>query len=234
MKAVDGLAGPRVSRVRWAPSYRIVPSRYPTVDLFERIADPADWDALFAVESLTNSRLRQEAGDISLVPPAHRVSGPGATFIMAPFTHLGEGGRFSTRQFGAYYAARSLETALRETIHHRERFLRATNEGPIELDMRELQATVSAALHDLRGERRSRAAVYDPDSYEASQRLATGLREAGSKGVVYDSVRHEEGECVAVFVPTVVRECRQGAHYCYVWDGARITHVYRKSEWRPV
>ncbi|HYD55112.1 MAG TPA: RES family NAD+ phosphorylase, partial [Gemmatimonadaceae bacterium] len=118
-----------VGRVAWAPCHRMVPSRFPPIDLFERVADPADWEAVAAIESLTNARLREAMGEISLVPVEERVSGPGASFVMGPFTHLSEaGGRFSTRHFGAYYAARTLDTAIRETVHHRERFLRATAE----------------------------------------------------------------------------------------------------------
>ncbi|HEX8777609.1 MAG TPA: RES domain-containing protein, partial [Rhodanobacter sp.] len=53
---------PPVRRVRWSHAYRIVPSRFPPVGVYDRIADPADLDALFAIEALTNPRLREEAG----------------------------------------------------------------------------------------------------------------------------------------------------------------------------
>ena len=65
-------------RVAWAKTYRVVPSRYPPIDLFERVGDPADWETLAAIESLTNDRLRDQVGTISMVPPAERISGPGA------------------------------------------------------------------------------------------------------------------------------------------------------------
>src|SRR5689334_10880632 len=94
-----------IARVRWRPCHRIVPSRFPPVDLFERVADPADLEAVIAVESLTNDRLRDEIGEIALVPPADRVVGAGASFLMAPFTHVNSGGsRFADGSFGAYYA----------------------------------------------------------------------------------------------------------------------------------
>jgi hypothetical protein len=63
--------------VRWAPCWRVVPSRFPPIQLFERVADPADLDAVFAVEALTNDRLREETGDLARVAPAERVTGPG-------------------------------------------------------------------------------------------------------------------------------------------------------------
>ena len=143
---------PEVARVEWIPSCRIVPSRFPPVGLYDRVADPQDLEAVFAVENLTNPRLRQEAGEISLVAPEDRVSGPGTTPIMAAFTHLNpEGARFSDGTYGAYYAGRSLNTAVVESRYHRERFLMRTREDPIELDMRTYLADLRGDLHDIRG-----------------------------------------------------------------------------------
>jgi hypothetical protein len=106
--------------VEWPLAWRIVASRYPPIHLFERLTpDPAVWDALIALEQLTNPRVRDEVGDITLVPPDERVSGPGASYVMAPFTHINPtGSRFSDGSFGVYYAASALETAIAETIHH--------------------------------------------------------------------------------------------------------------------
>lgn len=226
---------PPVARVRWRPCYRLIPVRFPPIDLFERVADPADWEALYAVEALTNTRIREQAGDIALVPPGQRVSGPGASYIMAPFTHVSApGGRFSSPEFGAWYGARTLETAIRETVYHRERFLRATNEAATEIDMRELRASLNGDLHDLRGGADAHPELYHADDYSASQRFAAALRAAGSGGIAYDSVRHAGGECVAVFLPRLLSACKQADHWCYVWDGERIAQVYRKSGLRSV
>lgn len=224
------LPGPLpVATVRWEPSVRIIPSRFPPVQLFERVADPADLEAVFAVEALTNTRIREEVGDLRLVAPEDRVSGPGASWIMAPFTHVSApGGRFSTAEFGAYYAARSLATAIAETTYHRARFLAFTREPPMELDMRVLHATLAAELHDLRGLRASRPEPYHLTDYSASQALATALRAGASSGIAYESVRHDGGECVAVFRPRVLSGCRQAQHLAYVWDGTAIVRVYEK------
>ena len=67
---------PPVRRVRWPEAHRIVPSRYPPVQLFERLSgDPAEWETLAEIESLTNPRIRDEIGEIHLVPVEDRVSG---------------------------------------------------------------------------------------------------------------------------------------------------------------
>jgi len=213
--------------VRLSPCHRIVASRLPTIHLFERVADPADWDALYKLESMTNPRLREQAGDISLVPVADRVSGPNASVIMAPFTHLApQGTRFTDGHFGAYYAAESVDTAIAETRFHRENFLRATRQPPLELEMRCYLADVSSELHDLRGRRDELRDIYDPGSYGASQALGRELRDAGSNGIAFDSVRRTGGQCVAVFRPRLVQNVRQGVHLRYAWDGNAIANVY--------
>ena len=220
---------PALARVEWKPSYRIVPSRFPPVGLYDRVADPADLEAVFAVENLTNPRIRQEAGDISLVPPEDRVSGPGTTPIMSAFTHLNpEGGRFGDGTFGVYYACRSLAAAVAESRYRREQFLARTNEAPIELDMRTYLSDLAGDLHDIRG-RRDLVAVYDPADYSAGQALGRELKAANSYGIVYDSVRDPAGECAGVLCPPVLSPCIQGPHFGYIWDGARITTVYEKT-----
>jgi hypothetical protein len=216
-----------VSELRWQPCYRVIPSRYPTIHLFERVADPADWEALYWIESLTNPRIRDEVGDIELVPREERVFGPGASVIMAPFTHLdAAGSRFADGTFGAFYTAAQMATSVAETCYHREMFLGATRQGPIELDMRCYLADVAAGFHDIRGKRAAMPEIYHPDSYSSSQKLGSRLKLEGSNGIVYDSVRHPGGECLAVYKPRLVQNLRQGVHLRYVWDGTRISHVY--------
>jgi hypothetical protein len=216
-----------VSEVRWQPCFRVISSRFPPIHLFERVAGAEDWEALYWLESLTNPRLRDDVGEIELVPREDRIFGPGASVIMAPFTHLNpEGSRFADDTFGAFYAAASLDTSIAETRYHREIFLRATRQRPLELDMRTYLCDVAASFHDIRGKRDRMPDIYDPDSYVASQKLARSLKLAGSNGVVFDSVRHAGGQCLAVYRPRLVQNCRQGTHLRYVWDGERISQVY--------
>ncbi len=223
------LSEPPLVHVRWMPCWRIIPSRFPPINLFERVADPADLDAVIKIESMTNPRLREEVGELHLVPMEDRISGPGSSYIMAAFTHLNpEGSRFSDGTWGVYYAARDLETAVAETVHHRERFLQATDEPPMELDMRVIVADLDGELHDLRSPGTGRPELLDPEDYAPARSLGRILREAGSWGLVYCSVRRKGGENAAVFRPPVLSNCRQERHLCYVWDGRRISHVYEK------
>lgn len=218
-----------VSQVVWSPCWRIIPSRFPPIPLFERVTDPADLGAVVALEGLTNDRLRDEIGEIQLVPPEDRVSGPGAGYVMAAFTHLNPAGsRFTDGVWGVYYTTWDLDTAIAETRFHRANFMRATNEAKTELDMRVLRADLNGNLHDVRGQQDTRPELYDPQAYGAAQDFARGLRDRGSDGIVYRSVRHDGGECAAVFRPRLISHCLQERHLCYVWDGDTISDVYEK------
>jgi len=238
--AIDPKSVP-LARVSWRPSYRLIPSRFPTVGLYDAIADAADLEAVFAIEALANPRLRDELGELQLVPPEERVSGPGATPVMAAFTHLNpEGSRFSDGSYGVYYAAHSLATAVAEVSHHRAVFLRRTGEPAIDLDMRLITANVEAELHDLRTPanaqpaERPYASVLDPQDYGPSQRLGIALRRLGSWGIGYPSVRDAEGECVAIFRPRALRHAKSALHIALHWDGERITHWFEKRAPHPV
>ncbi len=213
--------------LRWMPAFRLLASRFPPIELFERVAGAQDWEALFALESLTNPRLREQAGNISLVPPQDRVSGPGASVIMAPFTHLNpDGSRFADAHCGALYAADTLETAIAETRHHREIFLRATQQPATEVEMRCYLLDIAGKFRDLRGADARFAEVMSPTSYVASQALARDFRAAGANGVCYDSVRRHGGQCIALFKPRLASHVRQSRHLRYVWNAERINAVY--------
>ena len=77
-----------LAMLNWTPAWRLVTNRFPPVGLFERVAKAADLETVFAIEGLTKARLRQETGELTLVPAEDRVSDPGTTPIMAAFTHL--------------------------------------------------------------------------------------------------------------------------------------------------
>lgn len=217
-------AVPPVSAVSWTGAVRIIRSIFPPIDLFEDIADPADWPLLIAAEQKTNPRLMESIGNIDLVPPERRVSGPGASWLMAPFTHvsLDRPSRLSNGGFGVLYVADGFETALFETVHHHARFMAATAQPPgWTSQFRELVLDIRADLHDLRPAGAGHPAL-DPQDYHPAQRLGRELRAAGSEGVVYPSVRRPGGTCAGLFYPDRASAPVQGRHLDYHWDGARV------------
>ncbi len=223
-------AGPQPRRVRWQRACRIVPTRYPSINLFDRVADAADFDALYALESMSNERVRDELGQIERVPRDERLYGPGSGPIMAAFTHVNLlGSRFSAGGYGVFYAARERATAVAETRYHHGRFLAATHQPPLHLPMRLYDVAIDARLHDLVAEGSVDAAIYDPDDYAAAQALGAQLQRAGSAGVVYRSVRHPRGQCAGLFKPRGASRCVHAAYLLYAWDGERFTDVYEKT-----
>jgi RES domain len=210
-------------RIQWRSAWRIVPSRFPAVGPWDRIASLEDFDALAEIEAMTNPRIREELGTLTLTPRERWLVGPGSTPVMAAFTHLNpEGSRFSDGSYGVFYASREIETAISETRFHRGRFLARTAEPPMQIQMRSYQTRIACALRDLRG---GFPRLHDPDDYGIAQKTAAALRARNANGLVYDSVRHKGGSCIAVFWPDRVGPCRQGKHYAYLWDGRMISDV---------
>lgn len=211
-------------------TYRLIPSRFPPIDLYKRVASADEFEILHEIESLSNDRLRDNIGDINLVPKEDRIAGNGTSFIMAAFTHAkadGNGGRFN-KGYGVYYCARDLDTAFEETKYHRAKFFRDFNSGPTTIDMRSLIADLNQELHTIQGKQGEMPDIYHPDDYTASQALGGNLKKAKSWGLEYSSVRKEYGTCYAVFRPPALSNCRQSKHYEYRFDGECISHVIQK------
>lgn len=224
-----------VARIQWSKYHRLINSAFPPIDLFDDIADPEDWLLIGAGESQTNPRVSESIGNLDLVPPQHRVGGTGATYVMAPFTHVSPEltGRFHDGTCGAFYAANNFETAVMDTAYHRSRFYAASDEAPGWIaELRELIGSIAAELVDIR--RGGFATILDPDSYQASQRFAKQQREAGKQGIVYPSVRDTQGECFAAFYPDVMSVPVQGQHIAYHWNGKRIDQLKSMSGKRRV
>ncbi len=220
---------PPITELDWHQQVRIIPSEYPTINFFERLVDPELTDELYYIESLTNDRLRNEVGDIALVPAEDRVTGPGASPVMAAFTHasVDSPSRFSDGTYGVYYASKTVETAIEETKFHRARFLSYTNEDAGEISMRVYIGKVLKPMHDIRGDGYEH--LHDPNDWKPGQDFGHQMKAIKSWGIVYRSVRDPEGECIAALRPAAVSIPKQGSHLSYVWDGNRITGVYKKT-----
>lgn len=226
-------APPPLARLRWRQQHRVIATRYPPVDLFERLDIPeAKKRALWALQVRVNPRLLQATGDLRLVRAADMVSGPNASIVMASFTHTGFPSRFSDGAFGVYYASRELETAIRETVFHRERDARERQLSAQEFDMRAYVGQVKKPMYDIRGKGHSHLQDPDPASYSVAQGFAKALldHDPDAWGLVFRSVRHAQGMCIAALRPPAISLPVSGAHLTYVWDGARIVSVYEKSD----
>jgi RES domain-containing protein len=221
------MPSPPVCDIEWPICHRIIRTIYPPVWLFEDIADPADWDLIASAEAKTNPRVRDQVGDLTLVPVERRLVGSTASLAMSAFTHASRDrpGRFSDGSYGVWYCGDRFEVALMETAHHFERFMCNTNEPAGDAQYRELTAAIAGSLHDLRPGGFSEC--LNPDSWKAAQILAADLRQNGSNGIVYPSVRWPAGEAAGIFWPDLIRlPINQARTLQYHWDGSRMTRYF--------
>ena len=218
--------------LRWTPGYRIIRTIYPPVDLFEDIADPADWELLVSAEAKLNPRIRDEVGNLALVPADRRIFGPTASIAMGAFTHVSADrpSRFSDGSYGVWYCGDRVEVALAETAYHFQRFMRATDEPPAAADFRLLTCPVGGAVE---------VAPEDclaPQDWAPGQRLGRQMRGDGLDGILYRSVRYPEGDALAMFWPDCLTlPITQNQQFRYRWDGARMTHYlpHGATAWAP-
>jgi hypothetical protein len=211
---------PPETRLRGKKTHRLIPSRYPPVDLLADVSPAGDREALTDLESWTNDRIQNELGERVMLPRTEWVTGQNASVVMAAFCHPSPtGGRFTSAELGGWYAAFALRTAHKEVAFHRWREFEEVGATSGRVEMREYLANFNTTFHDVR-DRKRHAALYDPASYAKSQTLGVRLRATGSNGLVYESVRDPGHHCVVAFRPKLVLNVRQGAHFEYVWSGS--------------
>jgi hypothetical protein len=194
------------------PSFRLIPSRFPPIGLFDTVATPADMAAAMELAGWTNDRLVAER--VARLPREDWVHGrPNASIVMAAFLHVPPGGnRFNGSDLGAWYAAAAFPTAAAEVAHHLRREAVATGQPIMRRQFRTYQARLDGEFMDIRGERDSRPEIHDPVSYAASQVFGEAVRSAGHTGIVWDSLRHVGGLCAVSFQPRAVLDIIQTGH----------------------
>jgi hypothetical protein len=215
---------PPVSLVRQYDTHRLIPSRYtPRGDsvLAALADDDAHLQAIFELDAATNDRLLAAHSRLPGIGPEELVSGvPHAAVVNASFCHAHPlGARFSGPDRGAWYAAFELQTSQAEVAFHKTVQLAEIDHFDDSVTYDDYLADFSASFHDLRKRTKTARAWLAPDSYVASQQLAEALLVAGSLGVVYPSVRHGGGTCVACFRPALVMNVRKARTWRFTWHG---------------
>ncbi|MFW8584499.1 RES family NAD+ phosphorylase [Rhizobium beringeri] len=195
------------------PSFRLIPSQFPPIGLFETVTRAADLEAVMELVGWTNDRL--VADRTRRLPEAEWVYGtPNSSIVMAAFLHVALGGmRFNGPDLGAWYAADTLKTAAAEVGHHLRREAVARGVATMARTYRSYSANLAGDYLDIRGEERLRPDVYDGTSYAASQVLGEDVRSSGGAGILYDSVRLKGGVAVAAHRPRNIRDVVQVDHF---------------------
>jgi hypothetical protein len=207
------------------PTFRLIPSRFPPIGLFDTVATAADLAAVMELAGWTNDRLVAER--LARLPEAEWVYGrSNASIVMASFLHAAPGGmRFNGADLGAWYAAASLRTAVAEVGHHLRREAAATGLPDLTRTYRTYTARLDGRYRDLRGRAPPDLAgilpgLLDPQDYAASQRFGEAVRASGGRGILYDSLRHAGGENAVAYRPLGVLDVVQGDHYAITVEAA--------------
>ncbi|PXA76615.1 hypothetical protein DMC25_23850 [Caulobacter sp. D4A] len=195
------------------PSYRLIPSRFPPIGLFDTVATAADLDAVMELAGWTNDRLVAER--VARLPVDERVYGrTNASIVMASFLHVAPGGmRFNGPDLGAWYAAAELTTAVAEVAHHLRREAVATGAQALSRQYRVYSARLEGDYLDIRGQQAAWPEVYASDDYAAGQAMGEAVRVSGGAGILFDSLRHAGGINVVAHRPRNVHDVTQGDHY---------------------
>ncbi len=220
---------PRVTLVRRHDTHRLVPSLHAEESVLARIADSdAHLRDLFELDQATNDRLLAEQARLPGIGPHELVFGvPWSAVVNAAFCHAHPlGSRFNGPDRGAWYAAFAVETSTREVAFHKSVELAEVDWWETTITYDEYLADFSAEFHDLRDDARF-ARCLAPGTYVASQQLAARLLAAGSLGIVYPSVRHARGTCLACFRPALVMNVRRGDTWRFTWSGKPAPKIER-------
>jgi RES domain-containing protein len=206
---------PPITQLHQDNTHRLVPARYSdgNASVLARLtSDLRHLRDLFQLEGATNERLLGEANLLPGITVHELVFGiPNWHIVNAAFTHARpEGSRFNSADRGAWYCAFTLETAQAEVAFHFVQSLREVNwEESETVTYREYLADFRAGFHDIR-KSPEHASCLDPVSHIASPKLARELLNQGSAGLIYPSVRHRGGTCLACFRPALVSNVRKG------------------------
>src|SRR3978361_2158012 len=142
---------PPIVAARLKDTHRLIPSPYPPTGILDLITSPEDFEAVAELEGWTNDRISAELGVLSILPAGEWVLGrANATAIMAAYCHPNEaGGRVTSADRGAWYAALSIEIAIRETVFHRTKEIAESGILETTVLMRQYLADFETEFHDV-------------------------------------------------------------------------------------
>lgn len=205
-------------RVEWAATaFRLIPSRFPPVSIYEGLVANDRVESLVEIENLTNPRLKaaQRIAAMSREMSEDRLQ----NWNHAPFAYSNpEGSNFFPPDKPCLELAADRQTALAVSIARRQRFLARTAEPAIGLDMRMLATPVSGVFLDFRPlgteldhtARRALGAAVPPDV----------------DGILFQPPERPAGVCIAVLRGSALGRSVQAVHYRYVWNGQRVVSLY--------
>jgi RES domain-containing protein len=208
--------------------HRLIPARYSESGTV--LEEVAVTEAMLAdaarLDAATNERIHGELHGLSGISHFELVYGiPNAHIIRAAFLHPGPfGSRFNDTTRGAWYAAKKVDTSIAEVAYHKSKRLSemVVPELPHQRPNEEVstyndwQADFEGPFHILEPAGEYTELLQPepvPQCYLPSQLLARQLLAQQSNGLVYPSVRHKGGTCLACFRPAFVYRPRLAESY---------------------
>ncbi|MEM6463133.1 MAG: RES family NAD+ phosphorylase [Pseudomonadota bacterium] len=216
---------PPLSTICQQATVRLVSTAYYKPPVLAPLADDDEELAILVeVEGLTNRRLKAQTTGLQQLDARELAFNVwGQSFINAAFAYTRAGGnRFNDEARGAWYCAFEDLTAIAEVAYHRTRELAAIDVFEDEAVYQSLLAAFIGDFNDVRG--LNDIPLYlggTPETaYPQGQAFAQSLRNNGSLGIIYPSVRRSGGTCLVAFHPHLVQNVRPGARWRLVWDGS--------------
>ena len=188
------------------------------VDGEDELADLAE------IEGATSARLiAQDRGISGLKANELVYDVPHAHFINASFAYAKpqQPNRFNGPNRGAWYAALAVATCLAEVGYHLTNMLADAGDYDATVEYAEMFSSMAGDFLDLRRAPEHPALGADiATAYPVGNALADQVRAAALNGIIYPSVRHIGGTCIAALRPAAVQSVRQGAVYRMIWRGS--------------
>lgn len=208
--------------------YQLIPSRFPIVQVYERLGDADLQDAAKALETLTNPRLAA----INLLPsqpkPAEKSASQYQNWNHAPYAYKDPRGTFFLGPtHGSLELASSIEAALGFALLRREEFLSSTSEPAMGLDMRVFSRRITGSFNDL--------TKVDPNlPKEERWKIGHQLYDGGSQGILFCRPGFGDHRFLGVFDGSLLPRAIQEAHYRFMWDGHKIKSIYDFSDGKEI
>jgi hypothetical protein len=217
------LEGLTISREGLKRTVRLVTTARLRESVLLDLVDASELEALSEIEGATSNRRIAQARGAGDVPSHELVYGiPHAHLINASFAYAKprEPNRFNGADRGAWYAGFEIETSLAEVGFHLTEALAAAGDFHAVVEYAEMFASFAGEFVDLRPHPTHPS--LQPDKavgYPAGNALADATRARGLNGIIYPSVRHPGGTCLAALFAHAVQSVAQGDVHRMVWNG---------------
>jgi hypothetical protein len=229
----DMLEGLRVVREAFPRTVRLVSSARLRPPVLEALVSAEEAEVLAEIEGATSRRLiAQDRGAEGIGRNEFVFGVPYAVFVNAAFAYSKplEPNRFNFVR-GAWYAALAIETCMREVAFHMADFLRKSGALKGVVDYAELFASMAGEFVDLRSHASHPCLNPDPAiGYPLGNAIADAAIARGLNGIVYPSVRHAGGTCLAALLPHAVQSVAPGGLYRFTWSGDEDPTIARMSD----